>query len=259
MLPPVPVVVRTFQEAGKRLTLRNFGTHYELMIGQVPILTSKALGTERAFGELVRTEGLGASPRVLLGGLGFGASLVALLGATGPNARVIIVEKLSTVVELLRTDLAHLAPGVLKDPRVRLVQDDVADVIARERDLDAILLDVDNGPDWASFRSNSRLYSLPGLAEAKRALRPGGLYSVWSGYAADGFLKQLRRAGFEARIVRLRERGAVRARAYVGQNPGGAAPRAQDPAGVKARGGNARIDPEGAAPRPYPRRAITRP
>lgn len=208
--------IQVFHEAGQRLELRDLGSHVELMIGKVPILTSKSLGTELAFGQLagsIRSK----APRVLVGGLGFGRTLAGVLSSVGPAAEVVIVEKLTTVIELVRGPLAHLSPGVLDDPRVRLVQDDVAAVIARERGLDMILLDVDNGPDWASFRSNARLYGPLGLAKAQVALRRGGAYVVWSGYAADGFLKHLRRAGFAAQVIPLRERGKVRARAYVGR------------------------------------------
>jgi spermidine synthase len=212
-------IVRIFEEAGGRLVLRDCGTHYELLLGQTPLLSSKALATERAFGEFVRDLGLGEGPRVLVGGLGFGATLAAVLGCTGPEARVTVVEKLAAVVELLRTDLAHLAPGVLDDPRLTLERDDVMNVIARARDLDAILLDVDNGPGWASFRENARLYASDGLARGFEALRPGGAFAVWSGYPADAFLGALRRAGFTASVVPFRERGVVRARAYVGRRP----------------------------------------
>jgi hypothetical protein len=92
----------------------------------------------------------------------------------------------------------------------------VCDVIAREKDLDAILLDVDNGPEWASFRSNARLYDARGLAAAKRALRDGGTWAVWSGYPVDAFALRLRAAGFRAKIVPFVERGKLQARAYVG-------------------------------------------
>ncbi|MFT3766563.1 MAG: hypothetical protein QM820_13770 [Minicystis sp.] len=215
-------VVRTFEEAGQRLVLRDLGTHHELLLGQVPILSSAALATERAFGELCREIVGPPTNRVLIGGLGFGATLAGALAATGPEAEVIVVEKLTTVVSLLRGDLASLAPGVLDDPRVRLVQDDVADVIARERGLDVILLDVDNGPGWASFRTNARLYAPDGLRRAHEALRPGGALAVWSGYPAEAFTGQLRRAGFTPSVVPMKERGVVRARAYVGKTPGGA-------------------------------------
>jgi spermidine synthase len=212
----VSVVVRTFEEAGQRLVLRDLGTHHELLLGQVPLLSSAALGTERAFGALAGDLAAGPAARVLVGGLGFGATLAGVLGRVAPDAEVVVVEKLATVVSLLRGELKALSPGVLDDPRVRLVQEDVADVIARERGLDLILLDVDNGPGWASFRTNARLYAPAGLAAAHAALRPGGALAVWSGYPADTFTGQLRRASFAPEVMPLRERGAVRARAYVG-------------------------------------------
>jgi hypothetical protein len=204
---------RTFREQGATLTLLDRGTHVELQIGDVPILTSALLGTERAFGQIVPRR----ARRVLIGGLGFGATLGGVLDTVGKGATVLVAEKLATVVRLVKGELAHLAHGALADPRVTLLSEDVRDVIARERDLDAILLDVDNGPDWGSFRSNERLYDRAGLAAARGALGPSGLYAVWSGYPADGFAARLRAAGFRASVVPFRERGKVQARAYVGK------------------------------------------
>jgi spermidine synthase len=216
---PMPAVVRTFEEAGQRLTLRDLGTHHEVLLGQVPILSSASLATERAFGALAGRLDPGAPlRRVLVGGLGFGATLSGVLDVAGPETEVVVVEKLATVIALLGGELSRLAPGALDDPRVRLAQEDVAEAIARERGLDAILLDVDNGPGWASFRANARLYTPAGLAAARGALRPGGSLAVWSGYAADAFVGRLRRAGLVPSVVPLQERGVVRARAYVGRS-----------------------------------------
>ena len=195
------------------------------LIGRVPIVTSALLGTERAFGRLAPAR----ASKVLVGGLGFGATLAGVLETVGPEACVIIVEKLATVVRLVRDELAHLARTSLDDPRVTLLRDDVATVIARERGLDAILLDVDNGPDWGSFRSNARLYTPAGLAAARRALRSGGMYAVWSGYPADAFVDALRRAEFRASVVALKERGRVQARAYVGEKIRRSPERASNP------------------------------
>jgi spermidine synthase len=215
----MPAVVRTFEEAGQRLTLRDLGTHHELLLGQVPILSSASLGTERAFGALAQRLDPGVPlRRVLVGGLGFGATLLGVLEVAGPGTEVVVVEKLACVVALVRGELAHLAPGVLDDPRVRLAQEDVAATMGRERGLDAILLDVDNGPGWASFRTNAGLYAPAGLAAARAALRPGGSLAVWSGYAADAFVGRLRRAGLTPTVVPLHERGVLRARAYVGRS-----------------------------------------
>lgn len=182
------------------------------MIGEVPILTSELLGTERAFGRLAPRD----AKRVLVGGLGFGSTLAGVLEVVRADTEVCVVEKLSTVIDLVRGELAHLARAALGDPRVTVVRDDVRDVIARSRDLDAILLDVDNGPDWGSFHSNAHLYDARGLAQAKRALAPRGVWAVWSGYPADAFVRRLRAAGFRASVITFEERGKIQARAYVG-------------------------------------------
>jgi spermidine synthase len=223
----VAKILRTWREAGGTLALRErggVGKHevLDLVLGNVVLLSSAALETERSFGRLAAAalegEGLGA-PRVLVGGLGFGATLRGVLDVLPPDGRVVVVEKLSAVVELARAEAAHLVAGALDDPRVELLREDVADVIGRESGLAAILLDVDNGPEWASFRSNARLYADAALARTQEALRPGGVFAVWSGYAADAFVARLRRAGFVARIEPLTERGVVRARAYLGVAP----------------------------------------
>ncbi len=118
----------------------------------------------------------------------------------------------------MRGQLASIAERALDDARVEVVRGDVGDVIAQAAGaVDVILLDVDNGPHWASFRTNARLYSPAGLAIFKRALVAGGALSVWSGYRADAFLAHLRAAGFTPSVVPLHERGRVRARAYVGR------------------------------------------
>ena len=208
-------IVRTLEEAGQTLALRRRGEDYDVILGNVVLLSSAALGTELAFGRLVAEIAPGAA-RVLVGGLGFGATVRGVLDVSGPGTEVIVVEKLAAIEELARGELAHLAGRPLDDPRVRIVRADVADVIAKERELGAILLDVDNGPEWASFRSNARLYGAAGLEAAREALATGGAYAVWSGYRADPFLARLRAAGLRPRAIELRDKGIVQARAYVG-------------------------------------------
>ncbi len=208
---------RSFHEAGVTLTLIDRGGHCELMIGDVPILTSALLGTERAFGRIVSP----SARRVVVGGLGFGSTLAGVLEKVSADARVIVVEKLETVIDLVRSSerVGRVARRALADGRVALVRADVRDVISRERDLDAILLDVDNGPDWGSFRGNARLYDRAGLERARRALRRGGVFAVWSGYPADAFALRLERAGLRPSVRVFEERGKVQARAYVGTKP----------------------------------------
>jgi len=201
------------------LTLRTRGGRTEILAGRVVLLSDAALETERAMGALVGT--LVPQPRegarVLVGGLGFGATLRGALDASTASARVVVAEKVEAVVALVRSSLARVEGRPLDDPRAAVLCADVLDVMERDPAAwDAILLDVDNGPHWASFRSNARLYTPAGLAAARRALAPGGSLVVWSGYPADAFLARLREAGFAPRCVPLRERGRVRARAYVG-------------------------------------------
>jgi len=211
-------MAQVFHEAGQELRLTKNRGHYELMIGHVPILTSAALGTERDFGKLAGKYSRASKPRVVIGGLGFGSTLAGALHVLPQDAEVLMVEKLKTVIDLVSGPLSHLAPQVLKDPRVRLIQEDVCSVIARENDLDAILLDVDNGPEWGSFKTNARLYNLEGLRTAKKSLCIGGAFAVWSGYPCDHFSNQLREVGFIPSCVLFHEHGKLQARAYVGRN-----------------------------------------
>jgi spermidine synthase len=212
--------VRTL-DARRRLLLRDRDGSVEILAGNVVLLSSAALQTERDFGRLAGAlVAGGASPpprRVLVGGLGFGATLRGVLDVVASDARVVVAEVMPPVVDLVRGELAHFADRPLDDPRVTIEHADVADVIAAARgDVDAILLDVDNGPHWATFRTNARLYGAAGLAVARRALAPGGALAVWSGYPADSFAALLHAAGLVPRVVPLRERGRVRARAYIG-------------------------------------------
>jgi spermidine synthase len=200
------------------LVLRETGALVELVAGNVVLLSSAALATEFAFGSLAASLARAAPRQVVIGGLGFGATLRAALDALPAGARVTVVEKVSAIARLVRGPLAYIARNPLDDPRVELVEGDVSEVVARsEGAVDVILMDVDNGPHWASFRSNARLYAPAGLAAFRRALAPGGALAVWSGYRADAFVHRLREAGFVGSIVPLAERGRTRARAYVGR------------------------------------------
>jgi spermidine synthase len=201
------------------LTLRRRDGVLEILAGNVVLLSNAALETELEFGRLAATLlpiASGLAPRVLVGGLGFGATLRGALDVLPPEARVVVAEKVRTVARLVGGELAYVGGRPLDDARATVVHEDVADVLAAAGEpWDVILLDVDNGPHWASFRGNARLYSPAGLACARRALAPRGSLAVWSGYPADAFLARLREAGLSPRCIPLRERGRVRARAYV--------------------------------------------
>jgi spermidine synthase len=199
-------------EGGYALRFRD--ERVDLIAGNVVLLSSAALETEARFGELVKQ--VAHARRVLIGGLGFGATLRATLDAVGPDARVVVAERMPVVRELVAGRLSHLSGKPLDDARAEVFSGDVFDAYATGP-YDAILLDVDNGPEWAATRSNARLYAADGLAAAYAAVSPGGVFAVWSGYEKDAFIASLRRAGFEASKVPLLERGVMRARAYVGR------------------------------------------
>jgi spermidine synthase len=210
------------------LTLRERGGVLEILAGNVVLLSSAALETERAFGRLAGALLDEPPRRVIVGGLGFGATLSGVLEAAAADARVTVVEKVPAVTELVAGELRRFDVDPLADPRVTVVHGDVADVLADAAAeaarspgaaVDAILLDVDNGPHWASFRTNARLYAPAALAVARDALAPGGVFAVWSGYYAGSFRARLASVGLAPSVVPLRERGHVRARAYVGTKP----------------------------------------
>jgi spermidine synthase len=125
-----------------------------------------------------------------------GFTLRAALGALPRGARLTVSELVPEIIDWARGPMAALAAGCLDDPRVTLVARDVAAMIAEGRaDYDAILLDVDNGPDGLTRDANDRLYSMQGLAAARAALKPGGVLAVWSAAPDDAFARRLRKAG----------------------------------------------------------------
>lgn len=146
-------------------------------------------------------------PRVLIGGLGMGFTLRAALNNMGKNAEVVVAEIVPSVVKWNRTHLADLAERPLDDPRTVVRESDVRLVIKEATEsYDAIMLDVDNGPDALTHEGNDRLYSKSGIAAAIKALKPGGLLAVWSAEPDAAFTKRLRGAGLKVREETVRAR-----------------------------------------------------
>lgn len=145
------------------------------------------------------------APRVMIGGLGFGFTLRAALDALPAAAKVDVVELVPAIVRWNRTLLASLAGEPLSDPRVTVIEDDVASVIKTAKNYDAIVLDVDNGPD-AVYEGNAALYKRRGLEAARRALAPGGVLAVWSAFSSNTFTHWLREVGFRTELVTMRSK-----------------------------------------------------
>lgn len=142
-----------------------------------------------------------------IGGYGMGFTLRAALGVLDQDARITLAELVPEIIDWARGPMAELADGCLDDPRVDLLMGDVVPVIAAGRACyDAILLDVDNGPDGLTAAANDRLYSATGLAAARAALTPGGILAVWSAGSDDAFTRRLASAGFAVDEVAVRAR-----------------------------------------------------
>lgn len=199
-------------DGGGELRLMRRGTEYSIMSGAIELMNSRLSGSEKALATLA-CERVGArlGAHILIGGYGMGFTLRAALQALPPTARVTVAELVPAVVAWARGPMAHITGETLDDPRVTIFQGDVAQPIAAGRAAyDAILLDVDNGPESLSRDANDRLYDPAGLAAARRALRPGGVLAVWSSAPDRRFTARLRRAGFAVDEVPVRATGGKR-------------------------------------------------
>jgi spermidine synthase len=199
---------------GGELRLMQRGTEYSIMAGATELMNSRLSGSEQALATLVcdRLQGRPAS-HILIGGFGMGFTLRAALEALGPKARVTVGELVPAVIDWARGPMAHLSGECLKDPRLTVREGDVGDLIgSAERDYDAILLDVDNGPEGLSRPANDRLYDADGLADARRALTIGGILAVWSSSPDRDFTRRLIKAGFKVEEVPVRATGKRGAR-----------------------------------------------
>ena len=198
----------TVPDDGGELRLMQRGEEYSIMSGSIELMNSRVSGSEEALANLVSARlGDAPAPDVLIGGYGMGFTLRAALASLGAKARVTVAELTPEVIAWARGPMARLTAGCLDDPRVRLVEGDVALLIgAAARAYDAILLDVDNGPEGLSRAANDRLYDRAGLDAARRALRPGGILAVWSSAPSATFSRRLRQAGFQVEEHRVRAR-----------------------------------------------------
>lgn len=192
---------------GDQLRLFRRGADYMIVLDRNELMNSRMSGSE----EVLATETIARlarpAPHLLIGGYGMGFTLRAALGALGPKARVTVAELVPKILDWARGPMAELTAGCLDDPRVRLVERDVGALIeTSDAHYDAILLDVDNGPDGLTREGNDRLYSPRGLAAARAALTPGGILAVWSAAPDHRFAKRLGEAGFRVEEVAVRAR-----------------------------------------------------
>ena len=190
------------------ITLLQRGAEFSMRTAGTELMNSRRHGSEDALAELACSRLKPRSDlRILIGGLGMGFTLAAVLEQAGPDTYITVSELVPEVITWNRKDLGHLAGRPLDDPRVSARVEDVAETIRKKKSAwDAILLDVDNGPEGLARKANDHLYSGAGLKTAFAALRPGGILAVWSFSADKAFTRRLKQSGFKTESVTVRAR-----------------------------------------------------
>jgi spermidine synthase len=197
-------------DAAGELRLMRRGAEFSIRLGHDELMNSRLGGSEAALAtmacERIRAR---QRPEILIGGLGMGFTLRAALAVLASEARIIVAELVPAVSAWARGPMAEIFGDSLADPRVRVREADVAQLIGEASSaFDAILLDVDNGPAALMRAANDGLYDLAGLSAARAALRPAGVLAVWSSGPDSDFTRRLGKCGFDVDEVRVRANGA---------------------------------------------------
>lgn len=199
MLPRVLLGTAKIPDTDQVLRLYRSGDLFSIKIlGRGDLMNSRMHGSEEALAQHACARLVGIDrPRLLIGGLGMGFTLAAALRQVGPQAEVVVAELVAEVVTWNRTLIGAPAGHPLEDSRSTVYVGDVADLIRREvGGFDAIMMDVDNGPEALVRSANDWLYGSEGLRATWAALRPKGVLAVWSASGDRAFSKRLQHAGF---------------------------------------------------------------
>jgi spermidine synthase len=239
---PWETVARARAPDGTPLELARRGEEWVVRAGGRVLMPSRTHGSEESLAKLALERVPGARA-VLVGGLGLGYTLRAALDRLPPDARVVVAELVPEVAAWVAGPVAHLAGRPLEDRRAEVRTGDVARVLAGARGAwDAVLLDVDNGPEAGSRAGQDRLYGDRGIRACLGALRPGGVLAVWSSAPEESYPRRLEAAGFRDVAVRVvPARGdtgrGVRHAVFLATRPGaGARPPSEPGARRRARG-----------------------
>lgn len=197
------LVDTAFVPDGKRLRLIRSGTDFAILLDDNELMSTDLSASEGVLASAVCAELGGRNPvHMLIGGYGMGYTLRSALRALGADAEVTVAEIVPKIVEWAKGPMASITDGCLDDPRVHLVQKDIALMIASAaQGYDCILLDVDNGPEGLTRKANDRLYSREGVAAARSALKEGGILAIWSASHDDRFAGTLARSGFAVTVI----------------------------------------------------------
>lgn len=191
-------LIDTAAEAGTTMRLYQRGEEFSIRVDKAgELMNSRAHHSEEVLAEIACSLIAGRkNPHLLVGGLGMGFTLAAVLSHSGPDARVTVSELFPAVVRWNRDYMGCLAGYPLSDARVHVIEQDVGQVMRERQNFDAIMLDVDNGPSSFTHEDNDALYCPAGLDRAFNALKPGGVLTVWSASADPEFTRRMTKAGF---------------------------------------------------------------
>jgi spermidine synthase len=214
---PWALVDRAAIPGGGELRLMHRNGEFSIMLGTSQLMNSRRTGSEEALAtfscDRIRKR---KRPRILIGGLGMGFTLRAALTVLGADAQITVAELVPAVVGWARGPLAGIFKMALKDPRVDIYEGDVGRLIGSNRvAYDAILLDVDNGPEGLTRKANDRLYNTKGLRKARDALKLGGILAIWSSTPNKPFTERLRATGFRSDQIVIRANPAGGARSVI--------------------------------------------
>ena len=207
------VLIDTASDRGTTLRLYQRGEEYSIRVDrQGELMNSRLHNSEDALAELACEHITGRdAPQLLVGGLGMGFTLAAALSHTSPSARITVSELMPAVVRWNREHLGSIAGFPLDDERVQVIEQDVGKVMQQHQNgFDAIMLDVDNGPDGFTRDDNDALYGLRGLNHAYNALKPGGVITVWSAFTDTAFTQRMLKIGFQVEERRVHAHTANR-------------------------------------------------
>ncbi|MGK0498594.1 MAG: spermidine synthase [Oceanicoccus sp.] len=225
MKPLKKLATATIPDNGGELTLFRREGEFSIRLSGVrgELMNSRVYNSEQELAKLgcahIKNQD---NAEVLVGGLGMGYTLASALESVTANSRVTVAELIPEVVEWNQGPLGECAGKPLADSRSQVRLGDIADLIKiQQPNFDAILLDVDNGPEGITHSNNNWLYSTSGLGALYNSLRPNGVLAVWSAGADSMFTIQLKKAGFsvEVQTVRARPGKGSRHTIFLGKKP----------------------------------------
>ncbi|PCK08065.1 MAG: hypothetical protein COA42_11035 [Alteromonadaceae bacterium] len=223
MKPLIKLAIATIPNDGGELTLFRREDEFSIRLSGVrgELMNSRIYNSEQELAKLgcahIKNKN---KAEVLVGGLGMGYTLASALESVNASSRVTVAELIPEVVEWNQGPLGDCAGKPLADGRCQVRLGDIAELIKmRKPNFDAILLDVDNGPEGITQGENNWLYSIGGLGALYSCLRPGGMLAVWSATSDSKFATQLKKAGFsvDVRTVRARPGKGSRHTIFLGK------------------------------------------